>query len=87
LGAPNPVLLSALFSQWDEIVGPTIAAQAWPMRVKDGVLRIGVTQPGWATQLTFLGPDLVRKVAAATGDPSVTKIDVKVLSRRPETTG
>jgi predicted nucleic acid-binding Zn ribbon protein len=87
LGAPKPSALNALFSHWEDIVGPTIAAQAWPVRVKDGVLRIGVTQPGWATQLTFLGPDLVRKVVAATGDPSVVRIEVKVVFQRPETTG
>ncbi len=86
LGVPAPSVLSALFSRWEDIVGPLIAAEAWPIRVKDGVLRIGVTQPGWATQLAFLGPDLVRKVTAAIGDTSVSGIEVKVLSQRPETT-
>jgi predicted nucleic acid-binding Zn ribbon protein len=86
LGVPAPSVLSALFSRWEEIVGPAIAARAWPLRVHDGVLRIGVDQPGWATQLSFLGPELVRLVAAATGDSSVTRIEVKVVARRPETT-
>jgi predicted nucleic acid-binding Zn ribbon protein len=80
-------VLSSLFSRWEEIVGPLIAAHAWPLRVVDGVLRIGVEQPGWATQLTFLAPELLRKVAAATGETSVQKIEVKVVARRPETTG
>jgi predicted nucleic acid-binding Zn ribbon protein len=83
-GAPAPSVLTALFARWEEIVGPVIAAHAWPVRVVDGVLRIGVEQPGWATQLTFLGPDLVRKVVAATGDSSVQKIEVKVMSHRPK---
>jgi predicted nucleic acid-binding Zn ribbon protein len=82
LGAPAPALLTAVFARWEEIVGPTIAAQSWPLQLRDGVLRIGVEQPGWGTQLSFLGPELVRKVAAATGDASVEKIEVKVVARR-----
>ncbi len=83
-GAPAPSLLHALFTRWEEIVGPAIAGHAWPLSVRDGVLRIGVEQPGWATQLTFLGPELARQVAAATGDTTVEKIEVKVMSRRPK---
>jgi predicted nucleic acid-binding Zn ribbon protein len=83
-GAPAPPVLTALFARWEEIVGPLVAAQAWPLRVADGVLRIGVEQPGWATQLTFLAPELVRQVVAATGDTSVQKIEVKVMPRRPK---
>lgn len=81
LGAPAPALLSAVFDRWEEIVGPAIAAESWPIRITDGVLRIGVEHPGWATQLGFLGPDVVRKVAAATGDPAIQKIEVKVGQR------
>jgi len=83
-GAPDPAVLSAVFTRWEEIVGPAIAAHAWPVRLQDGVLRIGVEQPGWATQLTFLGPELVRKVTAATGDKTVEKIEVNVVRRRPK---
>lgn len=81
LGAPAPAVLSAVFDRWEEIVGPAIAAESWPVRITDGVLRIGVEQPGWATQLSFLGPDLVRKVAAATGNTAIHKIEVKVGPR------
>jgi predicted nucleic acid-binding Zn ribbon protein len=82
LGAPAPSALSALFARWEDIVGPTIAAQAWPLQVRDGVLRIGVDLPGWATQLTFLAPELLRQVVAATGDATIQKIEVKVAPRR-----
>jgi predicted nucleic acid-binding Zn ribbon protein len=84
LGAPAPSVLSAIFSSWEEIVGPAIAAEAWPLQVKDGVLRIGVEHPAWATQLMFLGPELVRKVTSATGETAVQKIEVKVVPRRPK---
>ncbi|HEX3539058.1 MAG TPA: DUF721 domain-containing protein [Acidimicrobiales bacterium] len=82
LGAPPPALLSAIFERWEEIVGPVIAAHAWPLRVHEGVLRIGVDQPGWATQLTFLGPELLRKVTAVTGEAAVERVDIRVVPRR-----
>jgi predicted nucleic acid-binding Zn ribbon protein len=82
LGAPRPSLLSAVFDRWEEIVGEPIAAHAWPLRIHEGVLRIGVDQPPWATQLTFLGPDLLRKIAAATGEAGIDKVEIKVVPQR-----
>ena len=84
LGAPPPDVLRTVFAQWEEVVGPTIANHAWPLSLKEGLLRIGVDQPGWATQLTFLGPELLRKVAAATGGSTVSSIEVKVVGKRRE---
>ena len=84
LGAPAPSVLGSLFSHWEEIVGPAIATEAWPVSVRDGVLRIGVEHPAWATQLRFLGAEVVRRVAAATGDGAVQTIEVKVLRRPPK---
>ena len=82
LGAPPPAMLTAIFERWEEIVGPVIAAHAWPLKVHDGVLRIGVDQPPWATQLTFLGPELLRKVTAVTGDAAVDRVDIRVVPKR-----
>jgi predicted nucleic acid-binding Zn ribbon protein len=82
LGAPAPSLLRAVFDQWEEIVGPAIAAHAWPLRIQDGVLRIGVDQPAWATQLTFLGPELLRRLRAATGDAAIERVEIKVVAHR-----
>jgi predicted nucleic acid-binding Zn ribbon protein len=82
LGAPAPSILSAVFDRWEEIVGASVAAHAWPLRIHDGVLRIGVDQPPWATQLTFLGPELLRKVAAVAGDTTIDKVEIKVVPRQ-----
>jgi len=82
LGAPAPALLTTVFDRWEEIVGSSIAAHAWPLRIHDGVLRIGVDQPPWATQLTFLGPELLRKLSAATGSTAIDKVEIKVVPKR-----
>ena len=82
LGAPAPTLLTAIFARWEEIVGPAIADHAWPLSIRAGVLRLGVDEPAWATQIGFLGADLVRKVAAATGEETIVGVEVKVVPRR-----
>jgi predicted nucleic acid-binding Zn ribbon protein len=84
LGAPAPATLAAVFARWDEIVGGTVAAHAWPISLSDGVLVIGVDQPAWASQLRFLGADLRRQLAETAGDDCVQRVEVKVLPKRPQ---
>jgi len=83
LGAPSPELLTTVFARWEEIVGPTIADHAWPLTLSRGVLRIGVDQPGWATQLRFLGADLLERLAAAAGGTTIERVEIKVVGERP----
>ena len=52
-----------VFANWDEIVGPHVAAHAQPVSPIDGRLVVEVDQPGWATQLRFLEADLVSRLA------------------------
>jgi predicted nucleic acid-binding Zn ribbon protein len=83
LGAPAPSVLTAVFTRWEEIVGPSIAANAWPVSLSRGVLVVGVEHPGWASQLRFLATDMVANVATVTGSDAVEKVEIKVLARRP----
>src|ERR1700680_2674097 len=68
LGGPKPSVLKAVFAHWEEIVGAAVAVHAQPLSIRDRVLVIGTDQPGWATQLRFLSPDLLRRVAAVAGE-------------------
>lgn len=83
LGAPKASVLRAVFAHWEQIVGPAISAHAEPMSLRDGVLVIGTDQPAWATQLRFLGPDLLRRVAAAAGEDAVARVEIKVRPAGP----
>jgi predicted nucleic acid-binding Zn ribbon protein len=80
LGAPAPGVLSTVFARWEGIVGADIAAHARPLTLRDGVLTIGVDQPAWATQLTYLKADLLARIAAATRSDEVTEVRVKVTA-------
>lgn len=72
-----------VFANWDEIVGPHVAAHAQPVSLVDGRLLVEVDQPGWATQLRFLEADLVTRLAPVTGGAILTNIDVRVRRAPP----
>lgn len=84
LGAPPPEVLTTVFARWEQIVGPAIAAHAWPLTLSRGVLKIGVDQPGWATQLRFLGAELVEKLTAAAGEAAIERVEIKVVVQRSQ---
>lgn len=78
LGAPNASSLGAVFSQWDEAVGPSVAAHARPVSLADGVLTVAVDQPGWATQLRYLANDVIRRLADVAGPGVVGRLEIRV---------
>jgi predicted nucleic acid-binding Zn ribbon protein len=78
LGGADAGSLSGLFGRWDDIVGPQLAAHARPLRLTRGVLVVGVTEPGWATQLTFLEGDLLRRFSEALGEGVVDHVEVRL---------
>jgi predicted nucleic acid-binding Zn ribbon protein len=65
LGGPSSGTASAVFSGWEAIVGPEIAAHAQPVSLRHGVLVVAVDHPAWATQLRYMTAELLTRVAAA----------------------
>jgi predicted nucleic acid-binding Zn ribbon protein len=78
LGAPGATALTSVFGHWEEIVGPSVAAHSRPLTLRDGVLRVEVDEPGWATQLRFLAPDIVRRCGEVGTAGEVVSVEVKV---------
>ncbi|HET9732107.1 MAG TPA: DUF721 domain-containing protein [Acidimicrobiales bacterium] len=79
LGAPTAGVTAAVFSRWEELVGPDIAAHATPVSLRAGVLTLGVDHPAWATQLRFMTTDLLDRIGAGTGSSEVTSVVVRVV--------
>lgn len=84
IGGASPAVLSAVFSRWEEIVGAPVAAHAWPVSLRRGVLVIGVEHSGWATQLRFMTADIAARVAAVSGTEAVERVEIKVGPTRPD---
>ena len=80
LGGPATTRGVELFSQWAELVGPEVGAHAWPLAVEGDRLVVGCEDPAWATQLRWLGPELLAAIAAA-GGPVLGELAVAVRPR------
>jgi len=78
LGGPDASSLSGLFGRWAELVGPQLAAHARPLSLTSGVLVVAVTEPGWATQLTYLESELLGRFREALGDGVVDRVEVRL---------
>jgi predicted nucleic acid-binding Zn ribbon protein len=78
LGLASSSSQARLFSQWEDIVGPAMAAHVQPVRLDDEALVITVDHPAWATQVRHLGDDLLDRLAEATGLPRPATLDIRV---------
>jgi len=82
LGLAPPDSLSKVFAGWDGLVGELLASHIRPVGLRDGVLTVEVTEPAWATQLKFLGDDLIRRVNEQVGPGTVVELAVRVVGTR-----
>jgi len=78
IGGPDAGSLSGLFGRWADIVGPQLAAHARPLSLSSGVLVVGVTEPAWATQLTYLEAELLGRFREALGEGVVERVEVRL---------
>lgn len=76
-----------MFSRWEELVGPEIARHAQPRSLRGGVLVLTADQPAWATQLRYMGPELLARVRADAAAPEITEIQIRMASPGPTATG
>ena len=65
-----------MFGRWEDAVGATIAANARPVRLEQGILLVEVDEPAWATQVRFLADDVCRRLAEVAG-VAVERIEVR----------
>lgn len=59
---------------WDEAVGPQVASQARPVRIRDGVLEVRVAQPVWMQQLQLLKPKILARLNEHLTDATIRDI-------------
>jgi predicted nucleic acid-binding Zn ribbon protein len=78
LGGPDAGSLSGVFGHWADIVGPQLAAHARPLSLSSGVLVVAVSEPAWATQLTYLESELVGRFREVLGEGVVQRVEVRV---------
>jgi predicted nucleic acid-binding Zn ribbon protein len=81
LGGPGAAALGAVFTRWADVVGPLVADHSWPVSLVRGVLVVGVDEPIWHTQLTYLQADIVERLEPVVGPGEITRVEVRVRPR------
>jgi predicted nucleic acid-binding Zn ribbon protein len=73
--------LSLVLGAWADVVGESVAAHAKPVAVRNGALVVEVDDPAWATQLRWLGDDLLARLAERIGSPVADRVEIRVQRR------
>ncbi|MDQ3766272.1 MAG: DUF721 domain-containing protein, partial [Actinomycetota bacterium] len=85
LGIESAVETGAIFSHWRHIVGDSVAAHAGPSSLRDGVLRVRADSPVWATEISYLAPEIQRRANDEAGRAVVKEVSVWWAPGGPET--
>lgn len=72
-----------LQNRWDEIVGEPISSHTRPDTIRFGTLHVLVDSSAWLQQLTFLKPELMRKVESYLGKGSIKDIVLRLGRQTP----
>lgn len=77
LGLADRLREADIWRLWPEVVGPTVAARAVPLRIIRGTLTIGVSSGPWKQELGFLKGMMKDKLNARLGAEVVREIVLK----------
>lgn len=70
--------------RWREIIGDDLAKRTEPMKLRDGVLTLGVVNHVWLNELSFVKAELLEKIQAHWTDPELLPIQQLKLVYHPE---
>jgi predicted nucleic acid-binding Zn ribbon protein len=62
---------------WTDLVGPEIAARAQPTKIYRGRLVIHCDHDVWRTELVYLEPELLKRIAEGMGEGVIKEIYLK----------
>jgi predicted nucleic acid-binding Zn ribbon protein len=67
-------LLAAVQGCWEEALGERIAAEARPVRERDGTVTVECRAATWAQELDLLQTELLERLNTALGAPRVERL-------------
>ncbi len=75
--APTPAVLEAVFTRWEELVGPELGGHLRPRRVDGRVLVVAVEHPAWATRARMESGQILARLRAV-GETTIDRLEVVV---------
>jgi predicted nucleic acid-binding Zn ribbon protein len=80
--APEVSVVESVFSNWADIVGEVIGAHTRPVKIEEGNLLIEVDDPAWASEMEWMGEELVRQVREKLNTDQVKTLTVRIAKPR-----
>jgi predicted nucleic acid-binding Zn ribbon protein len=69
-----------IWKVWEEVVGIPVAKHTSPLWIKEGKLRVSVTDPIWLQELGYVEKTIRKKLNGKLGRPAVKKIEFRIAS-------
>ncbi|WP_240322674.1 DUF721 domain-containing protein [Austwickia chelonae] len=70
------VAVGSVISRWPAVVGPEVAQHVAPESFEDGVLTVRADSTSWATNLRYMVPLLLERLAVDVGEGKVTDLRI-----------
>lgn len=67
-----------IWNFWDEVVGSAISKNARPSRIRNGMLRVTVSDPIWLQELKFMEGRIRERLNEKLGRNAVKRIEFRV---------
>jgi predicted nucleic acid-binding Zn ribbon protein len=79
LGMGSARVVGTVFTRWEELVGPAMAAHVRPMRIDGATLICSADHQAWATQAKHLSAQILERLRAETPDAQgLDRLEVRV---------
>lgn len=83
LSGPTAASTVGVFSNWTEIVGDRVGSHSTPLRLNGDTLVVGVADPAWASELSWMESELLARIHDKTGSVDLTKMQIVVEGFQP----
>jgi predicted nucleic acid-binding Zn ribbon protein len=82
LGLPDPVLMSRLTADWEQLAGSPWSGHSTPLFIQGKTLVVEADSPSMVAFLRYGSADLIRVLGDQLGDGVVTQVEVRAPLRR-----
>ncbi len=77
LGLPDPIVMSQITVEWDELAGSPWSGRSTPLFVQGKTLVVEASSPSMVAFLRYGSGELVRALAVRLGDDVIDQIEVR----------
>ncbi|MGH8916597.1 MAG: DUF721 domain-containing protein [Acidimicrobiia bacterium] len=81
LGLPDPIVMSKLTKDWDELAGDPWAGRSTPLFIQGRTLVVEAGSPSMVAFLRYGSADLIRAITARLGEAVIDRVEVRSPAR------